>query len=345
MTLKVEDRIYAVKDHLETASERAIEAKGLLAAGFPGFSARASYEVAYNAAAAVLLSYGLQVPHTHEGVNNSFYENFVRGEKIFLPEAAGYLSALEEDRNTDQYKHHEKKLTPEDAIKDIEKAEIFLSTARPIIEKRLEYLNLKLLSPESSEPSLEDNVRDLNLLPGNPNIYDTPSRLVNYRGVILHVDQEQGFSVQQTGNNTLVIHKHDRLPLIPEKGDNLQINYKFDGGKAEIRALRNENKNTTKNSTRQEAKALAKKLLGAEVPIVTDAMSNTTYENQIIGATDDGRYAIMRLSDNQAVIHTLALGQTPPEIGKRAALSTDANGLSTAIPRENERAQTRGVKR
>jgi hypothetical protein len=140
------------------------------------------------------------------------------------------------------------------------------------------------------------------------------------------------------------ITKHEEPIVVLHRKENLLAELS-PGDSVTIRALRNESKNTTKNSTRQEALALARKLLRAEFPIITDAMPDTTYENQVIGATDDGRYAVMRLSDNQAVIHTLAPGQTPPEIGKRATLSTDTNGLSTAMPRENERAQTRGVKR
>ena len=240
MTLKVDDRIYAVKDHLEVASERLADANGLLAAGYPGFSARASYEVAYNTAIAILISYNLQVPQTHEGVNKSFHKNIVQGEKTFPPEVAMHLGALEYDRNIDQYKYHEQKLTPEIAQKDIEKAEIFLSAGRPIIEKRLEYL--KSLSPESPELCIEEVVRNLHLLPDNPNIYSTPSKLVNYRGPILHVDQEQGFSVQQTGKATLVIHKHDALGRMPEKGENLQINYKH-GQKAEVKTLQHSKSN------------------------------------------------------------------------------------------------------
>jgi predicted ABC-type ATPase len=160
----------------------------------------------------------------------------------------------------------------------------------------------------------------------------------SYDGKIIAVTDkyviQQSAQITKHGEPIIVLHRKEDLLVELSPNDSVTI-----------RALRNENKNTTKSSTRQEALDLARKLLGAEVPIVTDAMSNITYENQIIGATDDGRYAIMRLSDNQAVIHKLAPGQTPPEIGKRAALTTDANGLSTAMPRENERAQTRGVKR
>ncbi|GHV42044.1 hypothetical protein FACS1894187_24100 [Synergistales bacterium] len=55
--------------------------------------------------------------------------------------------------------------------------------------------------------------------------------------------------------------------------------------------------------------------------------------------------AITRISDNRAVIHELAPGQTPPEIGEKATLKSDANGLSTVHSRDNEQAQTRSVKR
>jgi hypothetical protein len=101
----------------------------------------------------------------------------------------------------------------------------------------------------------------------------------------------------------------------------------------------------TKSDNHRQAFEFARQLLTSDPVIVTDARPNAIYENQIIGATDDGGYVIMRLSENQAVVHELAPGQMPPEIGKNAKLTTGANGLSIVQNLDNEQAQTHGVKR
>jgi hypothetical protein len=96
---------------------------------------------------------------------------------------------------------------------------------------------------------------------------------------------------------------------------------------------------------RLQAFDLARKLLSVEPAIITDARPNVIYENQIIGLTEDCQYAIMRISANQAVIHTLAPGETPPEVGKIVALAVDSNWLSTVRNKDNEQEQARGIKR
>jgi hypothetical protein len=99
------------------------------------------------------------------------------------------------------------------------------------------------------------------------------------------------------------------------------------------------------DDSRRQAFDLARKLLTAEPAIITDARPNSTYENQIVGLTDDGQYAIMRISENQAVIHRLASGETPPEVGKIIALSVDSNRMSAVRNRDDEQARMRGPKR
>jgi hypothetical protein len=91
----------------------------------------------------------------------------------------------------------------------------------------------------------------------------------------------------------------------------------------------------------------ARQLLDVPHAIATSAMPGRRYEGEILGVTGDKKYAVMRLSENQAVIHTLAPGQTPPEAGKTAVLVTGSDGTSAAQNREDERAQaqTRGMKR
>jgi predicted nucleotidyltransferase component of viral defense system len=93
----------------------------------------------------------------------------------------------------------------------------------------------------------------------------------------------------------------------------------------------------------------ARQLLDVPHAIATSAMPGRRYEGEILGVTGDKEYAVMRLSENQAVIHTLAPGQTPPETGKTAVLVTGSDGMSAVQSRGEERAQgqaqTPGVKR
>jgi hypothetical protein len=103
---------------------------------------------------------------------------------------------------------------------------------------------------------------------------------------------------------------------------------------------------------RGEVRAYAQKLLGktsaASALFATDASPNKTLGGTILGVVDctnGQRCAVMQISENQAVIHELAPGQTPPEIGKRATLTVDAKELSTAQSRDNDQSQKHGVKR
>jgi hypothetical protein len=95
----------------------------------------------------------------------------------------------------------------------------------------------------------------------------------------------------------------------------------------------------------KQASLFARQLLNIPHAIATSAMPGRRYEGEILGVTGDKKYAVMRLSENQAVIHTLAPGQTPPEVRKRAVFVTDSDGISSVQNREDERAQTRGIKR
>jgi hypothetical protein len=91
------------------------------------------------------------------------------------------------------------------------------------------------------------------------------------------------------------------------------------------------------------------KQAGAEnIPPLVDAKYDSTTEGTILGIADcaDGhQYAVMRLSESQAIIHRLAPGETPPEIGTKAIMMTGTDGVSTAQRRDGGQTQTRGIKR
>lgn len=242
MTLSNDERIEVIKKYMERADERLSESKKLLSSGLPGYSVRASYEAAYNSTVALFVSYGKEIPGTHSGLNRVFHNDFVSGGKIFPASVAKHLGALESDRNTDQY-NVSKKISDDTAVKDIAKAEEFLASVRPVIEKRLEYM--MSLPPDAPELAVAVKIRDLGLLPGDHIIHTNPSMLVKYQGLILYVATDAGFSVRQTAPKTLVVHRHDAIERIPEKGENLQIVYR-PSRKGEVKTLEHENKNTLK---------------------------------------------------------------------------------------------------
>jgi uncharacterized protein (UPF0332 family) len=308
MMLKDEERISLVKIYGGKANERLQEARQFIPLS-AGFSTRASYEAAYYSTVAILISYGLELPKTHEGINVTLKNNFVDGEKIFPNQVYSYLGELEKDRNTDQYSVLEK-ISEEQAGLNLKKAEAFLETAQDIVKNRLDYLETRA-EGIPTQPDTEDYVLSLGLL-SNPQIYSTPSNLVNYRGPILHVDLEQGFSVQQTGNDTLLIHKHEALRRIPEKGENLQINYR-PGSKAEIKELHNRNKNMKEPEQTidplEEKKALiaeAKRKLAGDCafPVITDAMEGRMYSGEIIAAGT--AYVVQKVDEGRGIIHNLS---------------------------------------
>jgi cytidylate kinase len=88
---------------------------------------------------------------------------------------------------------------------------------------------------------------------------------------------------------------------------------------------------------------------GAEnIPHPIDVIAEITMEGTILGITDGvngHRYAIMRLSENQAIIHKLAPGERLPDVGTKAVLTIGTSELSTAPRRDEGQTQTRGVKR
>lgn len=73
---------------------------------------------------------------------------------------------------------------------------------------------------------LEKEVKALKLIDGDAKVYTKPSAAGIYKGEILHVDEERGYSVQKVGKVSLVVHKHEKLEHLPQRGENLRITYK-----------------------------------------------------------------------------------------------------------------------
>ena len=71
------------------------------------------------------------------------------------------------------------------------------------------------------KPALtEQTIRDMKLIEGDTKVYLKP-RVdgQQYKGKILHVDETQGYCVQQVGRQSLVVHKLERMSEVPSLGE------------------------------------------------------------------------------------------------------------------------------
>ncbi|MBR2209805.1 MAG: hypothetical protein IJ859_13450, partial [Synergistaceae bacterium] len=93
----------------------------------------------------------------------------------------------------------------------------------------------EMQNPEQKPVITAQMIRDLKLIDGNPEVFDNP-RIENqqFKGKILHVDQENGYCVQLVGKNSLYAHKLEKLERLPEIGENLKLSYDEKGEKAKI---------------------------------------------------------------------------------------------------------------
>ena len=75
----------------------------------------------------------------------------------------------------------------------------------------------------------------MKLIDGNPEIFENPrTDGQQFKGKILHVDESQGYCVQQIGKNSLYALKLEKLERTPEVGENLKISFDEKGEKAKI---------------------------------------------------------------------------------------------------------------
>ena len=81
----------------------------------------------------------------------------------------------------------------------------------------------------------EKTIRDLKLIEGETKIFMKP-RVdgQTYKGKVLHVDEGQGYCVQQVGKQSLVVHQLGRIEESPKVGEAVKIAYDAKGEKAKI---------------------------------------------------------------------------------------------------------------
>ena len=70
----------------------------------------------------------------------------------------------------------------------------------------------------------ERTIRDMKLIEGDTKVFLKP-RVdgQQYKGKILHVNESQGYCVQQVGRQSLVVHKLERMEEVPKIGEAVKI--------------------------------------------------------------------------------------------------------------------------
>ena len=75
---------------------------------------------------------------------------------------------------------------------------------------------------------IEEEVKALGLV-DDPKIWAEPrTDGQDYKGEIVHVDEERGYLVQHNGKKSLFVHQLDRLSKTPEIGENVKVSYPKD---------------------------------------------------------------------------------------------------------------------
>ena len=90
-------------------------------------------------------------------------------------------------------------------------------------------------NPEQKTALTEQTIRDMKLIEGETKVFLKP-RVdgQQYKGKILHVDESQGYCVQQVGRQSLVVHKLERMEEVPKIGETVKISYGTNNEKAKI---------------------------------------------------------------------------------------------------------------
>ena len=111
---------------------------------------------------------------------------------------------------------------------------------KPSLDKQPDGQNIAARSASNGEPVplsalTEKTIRDLHLIEGEPKIFLEP-RLAGqtYKGEVRHIDEEQGYCVQQVGKQSLVIHYLRKIEGSPKVGEAVKIAYDAKGEKAKL---------------------------------------------------------------------------------------------------------------
>ncbi|MBQ8691991.1 MAG: hypothetical protein IJ520_02500 [Synergistaceae bacterium] len=92
----------------------------------------------------------------------------------------------------------------------------------------------------SYRPVTVDEIEKLDLVE-NPLIYVNPRKdSQNYKGQIVHMNQERGYCVQLVGQRSLFVHRLDNFEKFPKVGDKLKIFYTDEVQKAKVQLDEND---------------------------------------------------------------------------------------------------------
>lgn len=225
MTLTPFERNYLVASHTAKA-EKALDNAEKIVSITPDMSCRASYDAAFHMTSALLICESLEIPSSHEGLNAILHDAFVRGEQSIPREISSILGRLEKHRNDSAYRidYNHTFESAENDLNDARRFCAFLSELLSEKKRKLEH-KAKVERTLTDDEKLEQEIKDLNLIPLMPKIITKPTDLAEYKGKILHTDEERGYSVMHSGKIILTVHKHANLNTIPRLGEIVEINY------------------------------------------------------------------------------------------------------------------------
>ena len=160
---------------------------------------------------------------------------------MFVSAETGIPQTQEHFDNHAAYVDHWVKAIKEDpnalfrAVNQAQKASEEILKYERVREREQAQTQTEGQNPEQKPPLTEQTIRDMKLIEGDTKVFLKP-RVdgQQYKGKILHVDESQGYCVQQVGRQSLVVHKLERMEEVPKIGEAVKISYGTGEEKAKI---------------------------------------------------------------------------------------------------------------
>ena len=160
---------------------------------------------------------------------------------MFVSAETGIPQTQEHFDNHAAYVDHWVKAIKEDpnalfrAVNQAQKASEEILKHERVREREQAQAQVEGQNPEQKLALTEQTIRDMKLIEGDTKVFLKP-RVdgQQYKGKILHVDEAQGYCVQQVGRQSLVVHKLERMEEVPKIGEAVKISYGTNNEKAKI---------------------------------------------------------------------------------------------------------------
>ena len=160
---------------------------------------------------------------------------------MFVSAETGIPQTQEHFDNHAAYVDHWVKAIKEDpnalfrAVNQAQKASEEILKYERVREREQAQTQTEGQNPEQKPALTEQTIRDMKLIEGDTKVFLKP-RVdgQQYKGKILHVDESQGYCVQQVGRQSLVVHKLERMEEVPKIGETVKISYGTNDEKAKI---------------------------------------------------------------------------------------------------------------